>query len=103
MRLRFRRAFNMKSILSYCRPVKRKQANVLKHQTLPLMGATRLASVFQRPRPAALRQRLTDWRAIGTVSELSFSVCTLHFLREEAAEKCPTRDASPPLEVAFGA
>ncbi len=22
--------------------------------------------------------------------------------RDEAAEKCPTRDASPPLEVAFG-
>ncbi len=28
----------------YCCSVKRKNANKLKHQTLPLMGATRLAS-----------------------------------------------------------
>ena len=39
---------------NYCCLVKRKNANKLKHQTLPLMGATRLASgLFQQPRLGA--------------------------------------------------
>ena len=56
----------------YC-PVKRKNVNGLKHQTLPLMGATRLAS--------------------GIV-QLLFSGVSFLFI-------FPTRDASPPLELAF--
>ncbi|WP_337586260.1 hypothetical protein, partial [Prevotellamassilia timonensis] len=34
----------MKEYFFHCYPVKHKYANRLKHQTLPLMGATRLAS-----------------------------------------------------------
>ena len=53
------------------------------------MGATRpasgifqqprLASVFLQPRPAELKQRLTDKRVISAVCEPLFSVLTLHF------------------------
>ncbi|CDA42492.1 unknown [Prevotella sp. CAG:5226] len=42
----------------YCCLVKRKNANELKHQTLPLMGATRLASgIFQQYRLAGIFQQ----------------------------------------------
>ena len=51
------------------------------------MGATRLASGF-------LRQRLTDKRVIS-------AVCEPLLLVYESFPQCPTRDASPPLELAF--
>ena len=54
-----------------------------KHKTLPLMGATR---------HRALRQRLTNRHVIS--AEL---LCLVY----EPLLWCPTRDASPPLEVAF--
>ena len=65
--------------------VKRIRANGLKHQTLPLMGATRLAS--------GIRKRLTDR------CDLVLSV-SLYLVYGQGI--FPTRDASPPLEVAFG-
>ena len=65
--------------------VKRIRANGLKHQTLPLMGATRLAS--------GLKQGLTDR------CDLVLSV-SLYLVYGQGI--FPTRDASPPLEVAFG-
>ena len=47
-------------------------------------------------------QRLTDSRVINAVCEPSFSVCTLHLSRvQRLLKNAPTRDASPPLEVAF--
>ena len=46
--------------------VKRIQANGLKHQTLPLMGATRPAS--------GLKQGLTDRRVMSAVCEPAVSV-----------------------------
>ena len=50
------------------------------HQTQALMGATRLASgIFQQPRLAELKQRLTDKRVISAVCEPLFCVRTLHF------------------------
>ena len=58
------------------------------HQTQALMGATRpagffqqprLASVFLQPRPAELKQRLTDKHVISAVCEPLFCVRTLHF------------------------
>ena len=39
----------------------------------------RLASVFLQPRPAELKQRLTDKRVISAVCEPLFCVWTLHF------------------------
>ena len=65
--------------------VKRIYANGLKHQTLPLMGATRLAS--------GLKQGLTDR------CDLVLSV-SLYLVYGQGI--FPTRDASPPLVVAFG-
>ena len=65
--------------------VKRIRANGLKHQTLPLMGATRLAS--------GSKQGLTDR------CDLVLSV-SLYLVYGQGI--FPTRDASPPLEVAFG-
>ncbi len=65
--------------------VKRIHANGLKHQTLPLMGATRLAS--------GLKQGLTDR------CDLVLSV-SLYLVYGQ--DIFPTRDASPPLVVAFG-
>ena len=65
--------------------VKRIRANGLKHQTLPLMGATRLAS--------GLKQGLTDR------CDLVLSV-SLYLVYGQGI--FPTRDASPPLVVAFG-
>ena len=62
-----------------CFPVKRKHANELKHQAQALMGAT-------RPRVGKMQCAYTDTR-------LSVSLC--HNFRRG--------DASPPLEVAFGA
>ena len=64
--------------------VKRIRANGLKHQTLPLMG-TRFAS--------GSKQGLTDRRD----SVLSVSLYLVY-----GQGIFPTRDASPPLEVAFG-
>ena len=56
-------------------------------QTQALMGATRLASGIKE-RLIHYKQRLTD-------SSNYTSAC-------KPFPKCPTRDASPPLEVAFG-
>ena len=87
-----RRAMSADNVLHPCRGknkysylVKRIRANGLKHQTLPLMGATRLAS--------GSRQWLTDRR------DLVLSV-SLYLVYGQGI--FPTRDASPPLEVAFG-
>ena len=47
-------------------------------------------------------QRLTGSRVINAVCEPSFSVCTLYLSRvQRLLKNAPTRDASPPLEVAF--
>ena len=54
------------------------------------MGATRPASGF-------LRQKFTDRRVFSAACE-PLLLCPT---RDKAAEKCPTRDASPPLVVAF--
>ncbi len=53
---------------------------------------------------ALVMQRLTDSRVFNAVCEPSFSVCTLHLSRvQRLLKNAPTRDASPPLEVAFAA
>ena len=62
-----------------CCPVKRKHANELKHQAQALMGATRLAS--------------GKCNVYTLITRLSVSLC--HNFRRG--------DASPPLELAFGA
>ena len=60
------------------------------------------SGIFQQPRPAKSKQRLTDSRVINAVCEPSYSVCTLHLSRAQRLLKnAPTRDASPPLVVAL--
>ena len=71
----------------YCCPVKHKYANGLKHQTLPLMGATRPAS------EKCNIHTLTKGLQTALITWLFVSFC-LNSRRE-------TR--RPPLEVAFGA
>ena len=49
-------------------------------------------------------KRLTGSRVINAVCEPSYSVCTLHLSRvQRLLKNAPTRDASPPLEVALSA
>ena len=78
-------------IVLYCSLVKRKHANGLKHQTLPLMGATRPASVFCSLVPAGKRDVHTRNKGSQTAVIIRLSVSL--FLK--------IRDASPPLVLAF--
>ena len=74
-----RNVVSWRSIILSVLPVKRKHANELKHQAQALMGATRLAS--------------GKCNVHTLITRLSVSLC--HNFRRG--------DASPPLELAFGA
>ena len=89
------------------RLLKREQANVLKyktqapnasikrkHPTQALMGATRLAS------GKCHVHTLNKGSQTVLITRLSVSLCR-HFRRGTRLLKKPTRDASPPLELAF--
>ena len=68
--------------------VKRIHANGLKHQTLPLMGATRLAS--------GLKQGLTDRRVMSAVCEPAVSVWNIVFPRGTRLLKNARRETRRP-------